>query len=314
MTSKVGVHPLLARTVTAKELPVAKPQPKVVKQPVDRYVKSGVKEKTIQSQRTVTRASKHAKTGDVFAITDDKPGALNTLLSKLPKVQKSGSFQVSTAGVTKQGGFKAMNGVANGSYSAEFLKAEVAGSGSVQISKGKFIAKGNISAEASLVNVNGKVSLGKGDYKVDASGEMFVGARGQADGTLIWNPKKGEVAAKIHGEAFVGAKVSGEANVKLGKYGSAGVHGELQVGLGASFKAEAAYKNGRFKARVEVGACLGLGFKLGFNVDINVKGIVNAVKAPFKAVANVVSNVTQKVTSTVKNAVKSVGNFFKSLF
>lgn len=338
-SSKVGQHPLLARTPSSTKVPVAKPKEKKLKTTVsaseDRYVKTGTREASRQVETTVTRANRHGKEGEIFS-TKEKPSALNSLLSKLPQVKRSGSFSVSTQLISRQGSFKAMNGSLTGSYTAEFGKVNASGSGSLQISKGTFIAKGNLEAEASLVNAKGKVSLTKNGYGVDAEGQMFIGARANLDGSLVWNPKKGEIAARVNGEAFSGVKVSGNAQVKMGDYGSAGVNGELQAGLGASFKAEAAYKGGRFKARVELGLCLGVGFKLGFNVDINVKKIVDTVKAPFRAIANKVNQVTRvvtekvnqvvntvsntvnrvanTVTNAVSNAVSSVGSFFRSLF
>ena len=137
---------------------------------------------------------------------------------------------------------------------------------------------------------------------MDAHAEVDIGAKASAHGELTIDPAKGIYAAKVGGEAFAGARAGAEAKVNLGKFGSAGARAEAWAGVGASFKAEAGFKDGRLKARFELGAALGIGFKLGFNVDIDVRGIKNAVTKVLKA-----------PVEAVKNVAHAVGGFLKKL-
>jgi hypothetical protein len=253
-------------------------------------------------------------TSDLFRPTPGKPSFLTKLLDKIPSWEKKGSFQVGTAQVVHEGSFKGLGGLAQGQGRISFMEAAVHGSGSVGFKDGALTAKGQIGASATVVDMEGRVKLGKGDYNVEASGSAFVGAKANAHGELVIDPKNGIYAARVGGEAFAGARAGAEAHVNLGKFGGVGGRAEAWAGVGAAFHAEAGFKDGRFKARFDIGAALGIGFKFGFNVDINVKGIVDAVKAPFKAIGSAVKNVAHNVVSTVSNAVKSVGHFFKSLF
>lgn len=249
-------------------------------------------------------------TSDLFRPTPGRPNFLTKLLDKLPSWEKKGEFQVGTAQVVHEGNFSGLGGLAQGQGRISFMEAAVHGSGSVGFKNGALTAKGQVGAQATLVDLEGRVRLGNGQYGLDAAGSAFVGVKANAHGELVIDPKNGIYAARVGGEAFAGARAGAEANVNLGKFGSVGGRAEAWAGVGVAFHAEAGFKNGRFKARFDIGAALGIGFKFGFNVDLNVRGIVDAVKAPFKAIGNAVSSVAHGVGS----AVKSVGNFFKSLF
>lgn len=271
-------------------------------------------------------------TNDLFRPTPGKPNFLTKLLDKLPAWEKKGEFARGVAVSVKEGSFKGLGGLAEGEGRVSVLEASVHGQGSVSFKNGALSAKGEVGAQATLIDAGGRVRLGKGDYGLDAAGSVFVGAKANAKGELVIDPKNGIYAARVGGEAFAGARAAAEANVNLGKFGSVGGRAEAWAGVGAAFHAEAGFKNGRFKARFDIGAALGIGFKIGFNVDINVKGIVDAVKAPFKAIGDLakkgvdavknvankvvdgVKNVASSVGNGIKNAAKSVGNFFKKLF
>ncbi len=253
-------------------------------------------------------------TSDLFRPTPGKPNLLTGLLSKLPSWEKKGEFQLGTAQVVHEGSFTGLTGLAQGAGRVSFMEAAVHGSGSVGFKDGAATARGQVGVAATLVDLEGKVHLGTGAYGLDATGSAFVGAKANAHGELVLDPKNGIYAARVGGEAFAGARAGAEANVHLGQFGSVGGRAEAWAGVGAAFHAEAGFKNGRFKARFDIGAALGIGFKFGFNVDLNVKGLLDAVKAPFKAIGNAVSGAVSGAVDTVKNAAKSVGNFFKKLF
>jgi hypothetical protein len=133
-----------------------------------------------------------------------------------------------------------------------------------------------------------------------------VGAKAKASGELTIDPAKGIYAAKVGGEAFAGAKIGVEANVKLGQFGGVGAKAEAWAGVGVAFNAELGIKNGRFKAKVDIGAALGVGFKIGFNVDIDIRGIKNAIKGAAK-------KVIQAPLEAVKSVGKAISNGLKKL-
>ncbi len=263
--------------------------------------------------RNYNKTYQRGDTSDLFT-PSSKPSKMGGLLgSLLPNVSKQGSWSKSVVGKEYSGSFNKLGGLAQGQGRITLGEAYVKANGQVGIQDGAFKATGNAQASATLLAAEGSVRFGKGDYTLDAKGEAYVGARANASGELTIDPKNGIYAAKIGGEAFAGARIGGEANLNLGQFGGAGVRAEAWAGIGASFKAEAGFKDGRFKARVDIGAALGVGFKIGFNVDINVKGIkdavVKAVKAPVEAVKNVVNN----IGDGIKDVAKGVGKALKKL-
>jgi hypothetical protein len=271
-------------------------------------------------------------TTGLFDKTPGKPNLLTKLLDKLPAWEKKGQFDYGVAAKVKEGQFSALGGLATGQGRISVLEASVHGQGKVSFKKGALTATGDLQAQATLVDASGHLHLGKGDYNVDVKANAFVGAKAAAHGELTIDPRNGVYAAKVGGEAFVGARAGIEGQANLGKFGAVGGKAEAWAGVGVAFHAEAGYKDGRFKARFDIGAALGIGFKLGFNVNINVKGIADAIKHPFakigdaiknkigeakKAVSKAVDqvkNVANKAVDTVKSAAKKVGNFFKKLF
>lgn len=256
-----------------------------------------------QINRNYNKSYSKGDTSDLFTpnANQSKAGAL---LGRLPGITLAeGSFEKNAVGYGRSGSFGSPGGLAQGQGSFTVGQASVSGSGKVSLEGGALKATGQVQASATLLNAQGSVKIGKGDYTLDAKGEAYVGAKAKASGELVIDPAKGIYAAKVGGEAFAGAKVGAEANVNLGKFGSAGARAEAWAGVGASFNAEVGFKNGRLKARFDIGAALGIGFKIGFNVDINLKGIADTVK-----------NVISKPVEVIKDVAKSVGKFFKSLF
>ena len=323
MTNRIGLKNSWMNTTWNQSTKPAAPKPETAK-------KQGWYQNSYSTQRDSTSKwsggwGTGGSTSDLFRPTPGKPNLFTKLLDKLPKWEKSGGFQVGTAQVVREGNFNALGGLAQGQGRISVMEAAVHGQGTVAFKNGALTAKGQLGAQATLVDASGSIRLGKGDYTVDAKGSAFIGAKANAQGELVIDPKNGVYAARVGGEAFAGARAGVEGNVNLGKFGSVGGKAEAWAGVGVAFNAEAGFKNGRFKARFDIGAALGIGFKFGFNIDINVKGIKDAITKPFKAIASTVSNVASKAVDAVKNvgssivngaasAVKKVGNFFKSLF
>ncbi len=247
-----------------------------------------------QVNRDYKKTYSRGDTSDLFT-PNATPSKAGSLLGMLPSVSKEGSFSKSVAGISRAGSFGAPGGLAQGQGSYSVAQASVSGQGRIGIEGGALKATGSVEASATLLAAQGSIRVGKGDYTLDASGEAYVGAKAKANGELTIDPARGIYAAKVGGEAFVGARAGVDANVNLGKFGGAGVRAEAWAGAGVALNAELGFKGGRFKARLDIGAALGIGFKLGFNIDIDVKGIkdavVNVVKAPLEAVKDMAQGV-----------------------
>ncbi|MFP2904286.1 hypothetical protein ACLESD_04270 [Pyxidicoccus sp. 3LFB2] len=253
--------------------------------------------------RTYNKSYSNGDTSDLFTPNANQ-SKVGKLAGKLPGITLAeGSFEKSAALHKAAGSFGSPGSFAQGQGSISFGEASVSGSGKVSLEGGALKANGQAVISATLLNAQGSVKIGKGDYNLTAQGEAYVGAKAKVNGELVIDPAKGIYAAKVGGEAFAGARAGAEANVNLGKFGSVGARAEAWAGVGASFNAEVGFKNGRLKARFDIGAALGIGFKIGFNVDIDLKGIKDTVK-----------KVIEKPVEVVKDVVKSVGKFFKSLF
>jgi hypothetical protein len=259
------------------------------------FERSGEVNRTWNKSYSTDRAMNTPKLG-----TKGVQGALAGLLGKLPKYEKSGSFEKSVAHTKVAGSFGNPDGIASGNYRASFLEAGVNGSGRVAFENGALTAHGEVHAQATLIDAAADFRAKLGPVSVDAKGQAWVGAKANASGDLTIDPVNGKYALEVGGDAFVGAKASVEGNVSLGEYGGIGGKAEAWAGVGVSAHASVKLENGRFKARFELGAALGLGFKLGFNVDINFKKIGDAIK-----------NVLNKPLEMVKDIGKKVGSFFK---
>ncbi|HEX8823744.1 MAG TPA: hypothetical protein VF794_27730 [Archangium sp.] len=257
-----------------------------------------------QVNRDYKKTLKHGDTSDLFT-PNSKPSKLGNALGLIPNVTlKEGSFEKRVAAKEVSGSFS--NKYAQGAGSIAYGEAYAKGDYKVSLEGGALKATGSAEAAATLVHAKGTFHAGKGDYTLDASGEAYVGVKANVSGELTIDPAKGIYAAKVGGEAFAGAKIGVEANVNLGKFGGVGAKAEAWAGAGVAFNAELGFKGGRFKAKVDIGAALGIGFKIGFSVDIDLKGIKDAVK-------NVAKKVIEAPVEAIKSVGKSIANGLKKL-
>lgn len=288
--------------VKTPEAPAPKPAPKnEVAKPDQKAVDAHGRYQTSfetgkQVNRDYTKTYSHGDTSDLFT-PNSKPSKLGSALGMLPSISRDASFDKRVTGLQTEGGFNALGGLAQGAGRVSVGEAYVHGDGHVGIEGGALKANGDVEASATALDASGSLHIGKGDYALDAQGEAYVGARAKATGELTIDPAKGIYAAKVGGEAFAGARAGVEANVNVGQFGGAGARAEAWAGVGAAAHAELGFKNGRFKARFDLGAALGVGFKFGFNVDIDVKGITDTVKST-----------VEKVVKAPVEAVKNVGH------
>ncbi|MDP3498976.1 MAG: hypothetical protein Q8S33_01535 [Myxococcales bacterium] len=192
------------------------------------------------------------------------------------------------------------------------LAAYADGSGQVRIGKSTNI-EGKIEAGAVLgqVGVEGKKKLGAVDLTGKA--EATVGVTGTAAGQVRFDlfSAKPSVKVKAGVDAFIGAKVSAEGRVG-NDYAGVGVKGELMAGLALKAKADVGIEGGKFKAKVELGAALGIGGSLSFSVDVNYQKGIDAVVGTGKKAVETLSNAASTVGKTASNLVGGASNLAKS--
>jgi hypothetical protein len=320
---------------TVAEKPATQSQPGRLQSSFER---SGEYNRTFNRTYTADRPMYTPKLG-----TSGFGGALAGLLGKLPKVGIDGSFEKSVAAWKKEGSFGGPGSIAQGSYRVSALEAAVRGNGSVSFEGGVLTAKGELQAQATLIDAAANFQAKLGPLYAEGQGHLYAGAKANAQGELTIDPAKGIYRAQAGVDAFAGARAGVSGSVSLGKYGGASGSAEAWAGVGFKAQASASLENGRLKARFEIGAALGLGFKLGFGIDINFKGIADGIKNLFKKPFDAIKNVGKKVTDFfkggvdklkdagkavaegiknvgnaigdgVKKAANKVKNFFKSLF
>ena len=202
------------------------------------------------------------------------------------------------------------------------LSAYADGKGNITIGKSTNI-EGKIEAGAVLAQgtIEGKTKLGK---HVDLTGkaEATVGVTGSASGSVRVDlfSKKPTVKVKVGLDAFAGAKASVEGRVG-NDYAGVGGKAEGWAGIGVKAKADVGIEGGKFKAKVELGAALGIGGSLSFSVDVNYqKGIdavvgtgkkaVDNIKAAGSAVINAGSNLANKASNAVSSGWSAVKSWF----
>jgi len=240
-------------------------------------------------------------------------GVLAGLLGKLPKVGVDGSFEKGVAAWKKEGTFGNPNGPISGNYRASFLEASVNGSGSVAFENGALKAQGELHAQATLVDAAANFKAKLGPINAEGEGHAWVGAKANAQGNLTIDPVNGKYGVEVGGDAFIGARAGVSGSASLGDYAGVTGKAEAWAGLGVSAHASAKLENGRFKARFEIGAALGIGFKLGFGVDINFKKIGEAIKNVVTKPLEAVKEVGKKVGEFVSGAVSKVGEVAKDV-
>ncbi len=243
-------------------------------------VKKGALEKKIDSLGvTVGRSSFEAEVGVASKGVDQK------------KVQSEGYDT----------GYRVLSAYAEGSGSAKIGKVtRLQGS----VTAGAVLAQGEVQGNAQLGGVN-----------LSGQAQGTVGVVGTANGRLAVDlfGRRPTVKLRAGVEAFAGAKVSAEGRVDT-QYGGVGVRGEAMAGVGVKANVNAGIENGRFKAKVELGAALGIGGSVGFDVDVNYEQIgKKAVDLGRSAVNTVVSGASAAVDGA-KNLVSSGWNTVSGWF
>jgi hypothetical protein len=109
-----------------------------------------------------------------------------------------------------------------------------------------------------------------------ASGRAGVGAEATADGALALGPQG--LRARLAGEAFAGARASGEVPVGFSllgvRFGATG-RGNVSAGAGISGHAHGQIGNGGVRCGADLSGCLGVGAGLGLDLEIDATGLIN---------------------------------------
>jgi hypothetical protein len=163
-----------------------------------------------------------------------------------------------------------------------FLSAEASGQASLEMDKGKF--KAGAAGEAGVylakasVNASGEIPLGAATAGLAAAGTSYMGAEVCGEAGIVFDPKSGDAALEIGGEAFAGGKVEGELEGSLdvgGVEGKVKGSASLNYGIGAQANADIGFDQGTLKADIQIGATLGLGFDVGVSFELDTSGIIN---------------------------------------
>ncbi|WP_375770621.1 hypothetical protein NR798_06910 [Archangium gephyra] len=185
-----------------------------------------------------------------------------------------------------------VNGSFHNTVEGQALTAGANANGSVAFdpANGKVIASGSASAKADLVrgSVEGHVDSPVGKTSWQAEGN--VGAEASVTGQVVVDPLHGDVAANVGGEAFAGARASGEVSQEIGP-ATATVGAEAFAGIGAEFEANVGLQDGKLSANFDVGAALGIGGSVEFGVELDVGKAVDTVKDIGGGIANAADKV-----------------------
>lgn len=185
-----------------------------------------------------------------------------------------------TYGVFRDGRWVLAEGSA-GAISLDVLRAEGGLAGDVQLGRDGLMANGNAEARITVVGVHGQTSTGRVGGSglgadISASGRAGVGAEAEATGTLALGPNG--LRARLGGEAFAGAKASGEVPVGVSLLGirfAATGRGHVSAGAGVNGNAYAGLGNGGVRAGCELGGCLGVGAGAGVDLEIDASGLID---------------------------------------
>jgi hypothetical protein len=190
------------------------------------------------------------------------------------------------------------------------LSAYAEGKGNITIGKTTNI-EGKIDAGAVLTQgtVEGKAKLGRTGLEATGKAEATVGVTGSASGQVRFDvfSKTPTVKVKAGAEAFAGAKASVEGRIG-NDYAGVGAKAEGWVGIGAKAKADIGIEGGKFKAKVELGAALGIGGSLSFSVDVNYQKAVDSVIGTGKKAVETLTNAGKAVADGARAAASAVAN------
>jgi hypothetical protein len=174
---------------------------------------------------------------------------------------------------------------------------------SADLRNGDVQAGASVHGRADLVGASGRAQLGSTNTAAGAGfveGEARVGARVDAGAGGTLSLSRGEASLNAGVSGFAGAEVSATGGYE-NRWGGVSATARGQAGIGGTAQAELGYRDGNLRARVDLGAAVGLGGRVGIDVNVNVRNIASdAYSAGRSAVRG------------VGNAARSVGNWVSS--
>ncbi len=159
------------------------------------------------------------------------------------------------------------------------------------------------------------IQAGQWGGRAFAGGEVSAGVGANADAHVGVGKEGAE--ASVSGDAFVGVRAKGQVGgtISHGKTSVTGsVNGTVGAGLGAHFEATGKVSWTGIKAKVNVGAYLGIGGQLGFDVNVNFGDALKPVQKVVGKVYDAGKKVAQTVGNNIKNSIDNGKKTLEKLF
>jgi len=159
----------------------------------------------------------------------------------------------------------------------------------MNLKTGQLHAGAQAGVELDVIGASGRAQVGSANTAAGQGyvrGTANVGANASAGGAVTIDPRNLTAKVGVGGEAFAGAQVKGAVGYQ-NRYVGAEVEGRAQAGAGVAARAEVGFERGVFKAKADLGACLGVGGRVTVNINVNVGAMYQDSKA---AVSNAVSS------------------------
>lgn len=157
----------------------------------------------------------------------------------------------------------------------KLLSVHAEGQGSVKVGKVTQL-QGNVSVGATVAKV--QVQANTKYVAGTANAEVGAAASANADIKVDLFSKRPTAKIQAGGEAFIGAKAGVEGRLGVGPAAVTG-RAEVMAGIGGRAKVDVGFEKGKFKARIELGAALGIGGSVAGGVEINYEDAANRAKA-----------------------------------
>jgi len=119
------------------------------------------------------------------------------------------------------------------------------------------------------------------------SSSLAAGAEATGSASLYGKPSAGEFGLSANVKAFAGAEVTVTPSASTGPVGAA-CEMSVQAGVGFSAGGSVDYQEGVFKAELDLGASLGLGFSVKPSISVDIGAIVNGAEAVWSGVSSLV--------------------------
>lgn len=160
------------------------------------------------------------------------------------------------------------------------------------------------------------IQVGQWGGRAFAGGEVSAGVGANADAHVGVGTKGAE--ASVSGDAFVGVRAKGQIGGTISHGNTsvtASVNGTVGAGLGAHFEATGKISWTGIKAKVNLGAYLGIGGQLGFDINVNfgdaLKPVQKVVGKVFDEGKKIAKTVGENIKNGLDNARKAVASIFK---